>query len=241
MRRVPMPRRRPGGTPPSATSTPAARRAVRAIALAVVLAAALPLAPRAQVEFDLTRLMHSLAQVRSGEASFTERRHVAMLDQTLEASGRLAFAAPDTFVRETLEPRRERIVVTGNQLTLTQGQRSRTLALDATPEAQVIVEAIRATLTGNREALERIFDAGVAGDARAWRLDLVPRDARVRAQVSSIRIAGSASAVREVHVALADGDRSVMRIEAISASSAASGAGTGSGMPIQAAPTAAGR
>jgi len=165
--------------------------------------------------FDLPALMAQLSQVRSGQATFVEDRHVQQLDQTLRASGRLSFSAPDTFVRETLEPRRERMAVVGNQLTLSRGERTRTALLDSVPEAAVIVEAIRGTLTGDRETLERHFDATVQGSAAQWQLDLVPREARLRGQVSQVRILGRQAQVREVRIALADGDSSVMRIEPV--------------------------
>ena len=202
---------------PSAGHAPARRRLVAFGAALWLLAPPGPGAGRAiaQAGFDLGQLMQTLAKVRSGAARFTEQRQIAMLDQTLESSGRLFFEAPDTFVRETLEPRPERIAVVGNQLTLTQGSRSRSLALDSSPEAAVIVEAIRGTLTGNRAALERHFNARVSGDARQWRLELVPRDNRVLSQVRSIQLLGFASDVREVLVSLADGDRSVMNIEPV--------------------------
>jgi Outer membrane lipoprotein carrier protein LolA-like len=202
------------------------RRRFCLAALSVVTLGAAGLGPAAggafgQTGFDLLQLMQTLAKKRSGEARFTERRHVAIFDQPLVSSGRLWFEAPDTFVRETLEPRRERISVIGNQLTLTQGSRTRSIALDATPEAAVIVEAIRATLTGNRDALERHFKTNVAGDTRQWRLELVPRDARLQGQVSTIRLIGFGSEVREVQVWLADGDRSVMNIDPVVPSAAA--------------------
>lgn len=184
-----------------------------AMALAGLATASSPAA--AQAGFGLEQLTKQLATVRAGEARFTERRHVALLDQPLDSSGKLSFEAPDTFVRETLQPRRERIAVVGNQLTLTQGSRTRNVALDASPEATVMVEAIRATLTGNRDALERLFKASVGGDARQWALELEPRDARLRNQVKSIRMVGFRSDVREVVVQLADGDRSVMSIEPV--------------------------
>ena len=179
--------------------------------LAGALAAAWP--ARAADALDLAQLMQTLAQVKAGEASFTERRHVAMLEQTLESSGKLSFEAPDTFVRETLKPRRERIAINGNTLTLSQGDRTRTLALDSAPEAAVIVEAIRGTLTGNRVALERNFKTSLSGNAQLWLLELVPREARLRSQVISVRVAGQHGVVREVLVALPDGDRSVMSID----------------------------
>ena len=70
------------------------------------------------------------------------------------------------------------------------GERSRTMQLDASPEAAVIVEAIRGTLTGNRAALERLFEPTVSGDAERWALELVPRDLRLRGQVASVRVSG---------------------------------------------------
>ena len=76
--------------------------------LLALLAALFALPAWAQAQgnaFDLAQLMPLLAQTRSGEARFTERRTVAMLERPLESSGRLWFEAPDTFVRETLKPR----------------------------------------------------------------------------------------------------------------------------------------
>jgi len=171
---------------------------------------------RAQAEpFTLEQLTQLLAQVKAGDATFTEKRSVAVLDRTLESTGRLSFAAPDTFVRETLKPRQQKLAVVGNTVTLSQGARTRTVALDAVPEAAVIVEAVRGTLTGNRDALERHFSARVSGSAPRWALELTPLDVRLRGQVASVRVAGTQGVVREVTVALADGDRSVMTIEPV--------------------------
>ncbi|MEO8525658.1 MAG: outer membrane lipoprotein carrier protein LolA [Caldimonas sp.] len=185
-------------------------------ALLATLACAAPLTLRAAPGFDLAQLTAQLARVKAGEASFTEKRRIEMLDRTLESSGRLSFRAPDVFVRETLKPRREKLEVAGNVLTMSLGDRSRTVQLDSAPEAAVIVEAVRGTLTGNRESLERLFVATVSGTAERWALELVPRDMRLRGQVASVRLTGHESAVREVLVMLADGDRSTMTIEPLS-------------------------
>ena len=150
------------------------------------------LAPRdARAEaFDLAALMSLLGRVKSGEATFVETRRIEMLDRTLQSSGRLSFKAPDSFVRETLKPSHEKLAVDGNTLTMSMGERSRTMQLDASPEAAVIVEAIRGTLTGNRATLERLFETTVSGDAHAWTLKLVPRDLRLRGQVSAVQVSG---------------------------------------------------
>jgi outer membrane lipoprotein-sorting protein len=185
------------------------------VLVAGVLGLVLPGWPSRAAAFDLDALMSRLAQVKAGEATFTEKRTVFPLDQTLESSGRLSFAAPDRFTRETLKPHRERLAVVGNQLTLGQGSRSRSTTLDSVPEAVVIVEAIRGTLTGNRDTLERHFTSQLLGTADRWSLDLVPRDARLRGQVSQLRISGRQGQLREVQVTMTDGDRSVMQIEPV--------------------------
>lgn len=191
---------------------PEATARVRLLLLAACLAV---FAPVHAAGFDLTALMGLLAQVKSGEAAFTEDRRVLQLDRTIRSAGRLSFAAPDTFVRETLQPRHERLAVVGNQLTMTRGDRTQTALLDSVPEAVVIVEAIRGTLTGNREILERYFAASLQGGPNQWELELVPRDPRLRGQVTQLRLSGRQAQVREVRIALADGDSSVMRIAPI--------------------------
>ncbi len=215
-----MPRRLPPPRDP--------RRSRRAfgIALARVLLVSVGLAIAAATysataAFDIGALTNLLGRVRSGEATFVEQRRVEMLDRTLVSSGRLSFRAPDSFVRETLKPRREKLAVDGNSVTMSIGDRSRTMALDASPEASVIVEALRGTLTGNRETLERLFEARVSGNADQWSLELVPRDLRLRGQVASVRVSGRESVAREVLVLLADGDRSTMTIEPIAGTRAA--------------------
>ena len=189
------------------------RRAVLAGAFALLAAGATP-AP-AQAQFDLTQLMQTLAQVKAGEATFTETRTVAMLERTLQSSGRLSFEAPDSFVRETLKPRREKIAVVGNSVTMSLGSRTRTVPLDSVPEAAVIMEAIRGTLTGNRDAIERNFTPSVTGTPQRWTLELKPREPRLRELVIALRLVGERALVREVTVAMADGDKSVMTIEPI--------------------------
>ncbi|MEP7102807.1 MAG: LolA-related protein [Burkholderiales bacterium] len=194
----------------------------RRAALALLAAVAWP--AHAQATFDIVELMRTLAQVKAGEATFTETRTVVMLERTLQSSGRLRFEAPDTFVRETLKPRREKVAVVGNQVTMSLGSgtgtRSRTVPLDSVPEAAVIMEAIRGTLTGNRDAIERNFTPTVTGTPQRWTLELKPREPRLRELVISVRLAGEKGLVREVTVAMADGDRSVMTIEPLASTPA---------------------
>ncbi|WP_395700055.1 outer membrane lipoprotein carrier protein LolA [Aquabacterium sp.] len=195
------------------TEFASARRRCLAVVLALMagsgLAAAAPL--------QLDELMTLLAQVRSGEARFTEQRIVKGLDAPLLSSGTLSFAAPDRFARRTLEPRPESMVVEGPIVTLTKGGRSRSLVLDASPETEAIVEAVRGTLTGNAQTLKAHFKVAVSGSTDQWALELQPIEPRLQVMLASVRIAGRRAEVRTVEMRMADGDRSVMSIEPLSA------------------------
>ena len=169
---------------------------------------------------DLPELMALLAQKRSGEARFTEQREVKGLDAPLASSGTLSFAAPDRFTRKTLAPRPESMVVEGNIVTLTRNGRSRSLALDASPEMEAIVEAVRGTLTGNATSLQQHFKLAVAGTPEQWTLELKPATPRLAVMLDSVRIAGKRGELRTVEMRLADGDRSVMQIEPVAAAPA---------------------
>jgi outer membrane lipoprotein-sorting protein len=196
------------------------RRRLRSLAgpALMVVAAAFCLPAHA---LDLPELMALLAQKRSGEARFTEQREVKGLDAPLASSGTLSFAAPDRFTRKTTAPRAESMVVEGNIVTLTRNGRTRSMALDASPEMEAIVEAVRGTLTGNATSLQQHFKLSLAGTPEQWTLELKPATPRLAVMLDSVRIGGKRNELRTVEMRLADGDRSLMQIEPVAAPSTA--------------------
>ncbi len=162
--------------------------------------------------FDLPQLMGLLAKQKSGEARFTEQRFVHGLEGPLNASGTLSFTAPDKLSRRTLTPRPESMVVDGNNMVLSRGERTRTMTLDSVPELQGLVEAMRGTLSGDATALTRYFKSTVGGSPGGWTLDLQPLDSRLAAQVRSVRMSGRGSEVLGLDMDFIGGDRSVMTI-----------------------------
>jgi outer membrane lipoprotein-sorting protein len=161
---------------------------------------------------DLSQLMGMLSQQKNGEATFTEQRFVRGIEGPLESSGTLSFKAPDTLTRRTLTPRPESMAVEGNQVTLSRGNRTRTMSLDSMPEMLGLVEAMRGTLNGNTQSLERYFKSAVSGTPANWKLDLSPLDARLAAQVRGVTITGKQSEVLGIEMEFIGGDRSVMTI-----------------------------
>ena len=76
------------------------------------------------------------------------------------------------------------------------------------------VESIRATLAGDRAALERVFRLAFEGSFDHWTLTLVPSDPRLSTSVRQIRIDGARDVVQLIVIVDPDGDRSEMTIGA---------------------------
>ncbi|WP_414695092.1 outer membrane lipoprotein carrier protein LolA [Paraburkholderia sp.] len=202
-------------------------RSLRALASAAFLAAsvmtaAAPAVPAqaaetAQPAWTLDRLMSTLAQHKSGRASFTETKYLSIATQPVESSGELVFVAPDHLEKITQNPKPEHLVVDGDMLTVQRENHKYTLALARYPELGAFIESIRATLAGNRFALEQVYKVALTGEGDDWTLTLTPLDSRMRKVVSTITIDGTRDAMRSVAIQQADGDHSVMRLHALSA------------------------
>ena len=168
----------------------------------------------AGAEWGIEQLMEALGAVKSSQARFVERKHMAILTAPLESSGTLVYRAPDRLEKHTLAPRRESLVLDRDALTLSIPERDqrRTLPLQDHPGLRAFVESIRSTLAGDLAKLSRFYEVRFDGTQRQWRLTLEPRDPEVRELVSEIRIGGSRDAITTIEIVEAGGDRSVMTI-----------------------------
>lgn len=162
--------------------------------------------------WTLDRLMREFAAVRSARARFTEKKYLKMLDRPVESSGTLAYDAPSRLEKLTLTPKRERMLVEADKVTLEMGPKpkQRVLSISDHPLLRAFIESIRATLAGDRATLERFYRVEFGGDATGWRLKLEPADAKTKSLVRVIRITGSGGEIGSVEVEQSDGDRSVM-------------------------------
>lgn len=168
--------------------------------------------PTATVE--VSEVMTALANARPTTARFTERRWVAVLDRPIDSAGELSFEAPDRFVKRTLRPKPETLSVEGSTVRVERNGRTTTFDTSTMPQIAAIVTAVRGTLTGDRRAIERAFALSATGSREAWTLALLPSDPAIGAAIAHIRIVGERAVVRSIEIVQADGDRSVMSIDA---------------------------
>jgi len=166
------------------------------------------------VAWDVQRLMRELGQVKTANARFLERRHLALLTAPLESSGNLVYVAPDRLEKHTLRPRPESLVLVREELTIESKDRNlrRTLVLQDHPVIWAFVESIRSTLAGDLPTLSRFYQVGLDGGERRWRLTLKPNEPRMQDVVSEIRISGDRSWINAIEMIETGGDRSVMTI-----------------------------
>jgi hypothetical protein len=180
--------------------------------LSALLLAALLAGAAGAADGDLDQLMALLAKREHGHVQFIEQQFLSVLDHPLESSGELRYDAPDRLEKRTLAPRQETLLLTGGVLSVDRGKSHRVVDLQAYPQAQPFIESIRATLAGDRAALEKLFTLEFSGGLAKWTLTLVPKDAKAKRSVAQVRIDGAQDQLLRVEIRQADGDRSLMTL-----------------------------
>jgi hypothetical protein len=179
---------------------------------ALLLLAGAPCALAA--DSDLDRLMSALAQRKHGHVTFEEKKYIALLERPVESSGELLYDAPDRLEKKTLKPKPESLVLEGGTVSAQRGRRHYVLDLKQYPQVVPFIESIRATLAGDRAALEKVFKVDFTGSFDHWTLALVPLDAKLARTVKEIHIEGEKDLIHSVEIREADGDRSLLTIGA---------------------------
>jgi hypothetical protein len=134
------------------------------------------------------------------------------LDKPVESSGELLYDAPDHLEKRTLKPKPESLVLDHGVITARRGRHTYVLNLSDYPQIVPLIDSIRATLAGDRAALDRIFKVQLDGTLEQWKLLLVPSDGAVARTVKQIHIEGTRDAIHSVEIQQADGDRSLLSI-----------------------------
>lgn len=166
---------------------------------------------------SLDQLMATLRTVRHVDARYVEHRTLQALRTPIETRGTLRFQAPD-WLEKAADPAADgtadRLTINGNQLTIDRGANATpvVLMLNDHPEIGVLVESIRATLSGDGQALRRIFDITLSGSVGHWQLVLQPLDPIQRNILQWMRVTGYAERITAIDTQDGDGDHTEMAI-----------------------------
>ncbi len=167
---------------------------------------------------SLDDLMNVLAGVEARRARFVEERSIGVLDQPLVTEGTFAFDAPDRLTRQDLTPAPALYTLDGDRLEIVIDGEERTLSLDQEPVVQALVAPFRAVFAGDLGMLEESFDVAYADDGGGWKLTLKPKTGSpARRFLEVVTVSGAGEHVERIETRERGGDRSVMRLEPVTA------------------------
>jgi len=186
-------------------------RFVRPLAMLFAISA-LVATGRVYADDPLGDLMRRLAAHPGGHVRFVERQTISLLKQPVESSGELVYEPPGHLEKRVMVPRPESMTIDKGVLTLERAGRRRSVALASYPELGAFIESIRATLAGDRAALEALYVVDLTTAFGGWTLSLAPKVPQLAKLARLIRITGREDFVEGVEIQRPDGDRSVMVI-----------------------------
>ncbi len=183
--------------------------------LLVLLLAFAPTPGRAQeAPWSLSTLLAALAQHKTVTVRFSEERRLQYLTESIRLEGTLSFEPPDRLEKRVVRPKRERMTVEGNLITIetNPGDPRVRVFLSDYPALGAFVTALRALLSGDATDLERVFQPALAGTEESWSIRLTPRQSAVSDTVREIRISGAGGRIASIDILETGGDRSIIAI-----------------------------
>ncbi|MEN9559535.1 MAG: hypothetical protein RLZZ502_746 [Pseudomonadota bacterium] len=156
--------------------------------------------------FDLTALMQTLAQPKSGQVRFAELKKIQLLDAPIEARGWLSIEQ-GVLVKEIESPIKERLEIDQKEIRIIRADKTQRLSLSERPEAEAMVAGLRAVLTGEQALLIRHYQVKLSGSASKWTLLLTPQSDAAKRVLRSIQFVGRDKVIEHINTTMSNGDQ----------------------------------
>ena len=158
--------------------------------------------------------MVSLAGKKERSAQFTEEKFLKILNKPLRSEGILRFRAPDYLEKITTKPKKERLVLKSEFVTISDQQdKFQTFSLDDYPPLKELLNGIRFILLGNLDALTEYYDLDLKGNCNQWSLILIPISASALEIMDRFIILGREENIQKITWVESNGDFTIMTIE----------------------------
>jgi hypothetical protein len=193
------------------------RRTVVFAALGAAAAGALPAFAQGD---DLERLFALFAAQGERRKAFVERRHSVLFRNPPEQRGTLYFKPPAVLERDVVSPRRERVRIDADSVTLrTEGEDGkpveRKASLASIPQLANLVLTMRATLAGDLGALRRLYLVAMKEPLPRWRVEMTPLEEPAAGGVTAIVMAGERGDVNHIQFTETTGDRTELLLSPV--------------------------
>ena len=180
------------------------RTAGALLGIVIVTAAA----PACAQDTTLESLLEEFSGLPGLEARFREEKRIALLALPVRSEGRIWFAHPGRLMRRVTSPDPSAALIADGQLRMRSGGRTEELSIDTNPVLRGFDESFRAVLAGNRETLERFYEAELSpGEGDTWNLRLTPRNRDLARFVREIRMRGHGVSIDEMTMIEVNGDQ----------------------------------
>lgn len=181
----------------------------RALLAAALLAAAGAAAAQA---FGVAALQRLLQDAPSRAVRFNEIRESPWLDAPVQASGTLR-ASAGVLEKIVEQPRRETWRILDDRMQRVDGPAStKEIRFADVPAMAALANALRSTMSGDLQALERDFAVTLSGDAQRWTLQLKPRRSNVAQHVKHLELRGTRGRIELIEILESRGERTTMHL-----------------------------
>lgn len=162
----------------------------------------------------LPKVMAAVAKVSEGTVFFVEERHLYYLQEPIRVEGSLSYVAPAQLEKRITSPTTERQVIRGDILTIegADGDAVTRVRISDYPILGTVITGLRTILSGDVDALRRVFVVEFKTQGQDWSISMAPKDDDVRLAVKDFVIRGVQDKVTEVYVAEPDESWTVIKI-----------------------------
>lgn len=164
--------------------------------------------------WSLATLMADMAKIKSRSAHFSEIKHLSIMTQPVNSSGKLLYKAPDYIERRIEKPAAGYFISEKTSIRIKNpGQKKEIKVVSYQfPAIEAFVEAMRGILSGNLKTLKKNFDVKLSGSRANWTMELTPQDEEMLDYVEKLKFQGKGTKLFKVDTLSSNGDRSIVNI-----------------------------
>jgi hypothetical protein len=162
--------------------------------------------------FDTAALQRLLQDTPRQPVRFTETRESPWLDAPTQASGTMRMQ--DGVLEKRVErPRRETWRILPDRMQqVPEAAPPREIRFADVPAMAALAHALRSTLSGDLQALERDFKPTLAGQPQQWTLQLTPRRPEVAKSLKLLELRGTRGRVQAIEIVESRGERTTTQL-----------------------------
>ena len=164
---------------------------------------------------DIGELFLRFSRMQGLQATFVEKKYLALLALPLKSAGQLYFLPPNYLTRMVDSPTKSKLSITPTELRMQDPGGDEVLDLRQNPELRAFVTSLVRVFAGDRKHLEKSYAISYAHDAEhetKWSLTLTPLAKPLTEMVRYLRLDGSGAAVLSIEIREPNGDRTVTTI-----------------------------